>query len=67
MTKTISSTELQKNTRGAIDWARVQGEAVIIQTYGKPMAALVSYEEYLAYRNHKTQQANLRHDEPKEG
>ncbi|MCP4426073.1 MAG: type II toxin-antitoxin system Phd/YefM family antitoxin [Chloroflexi bacterium] len=46
MEKIVSSTELQKNTRKIIDWARVSGEPVVIQTYGKPMAAILSYEDY---------------------
>jgi PHD/YefM family antitoxin component YafN of YafNO toxin-antitoxin module len=49
MAKTISSTELQKNTREIIDWTRTKGEAVVIETYGKPMAAILSYDEYQAY------------------
>lgn len=51
--KTVTSTELQKNTRGVIDWARTRNEAVIIETYGKPMAALLTYDEYQAYQHYK--------------
>lgn len=57
MGKVISSTELQKKTRQAIDWARMNREAIIIETYGKPMAVLVSYEDYVAYKKYKAQQA----------
>ena len=46
MPKVVSSTELQKNTRAIIDWTRVNGEPVVIETYGKPMAAILSYEDY---------------------
>ena len=53
MPKVVSSTELQKKTREVIDWARVKGEAVVIETYGKPMAAILSYDEYEAYRQYK--------------
>jgi prevent-host-death family protein len=53
MFKTITSTELQKNTRGIIDWTRTRGEPVIIETYGKPMAAILSYDEYQAYWQYK--------------
>lgn len=53
MHKTITSTELQKSTRETIDWARTRGEAVIIETYGKPMAAILSYDEYQAYVEYK--------------
>lgn len=57
MTKTISSTELQKNTRAMIDWTRTRGEPVIVETYGKPMAAILSYDEYQAYQQYKQARA----------
>lgn len=53
MSKTITSTELQKNIREVIDWTRTRGEPVIVETYGKPMAAILSYDEYQAYRQYK--------------
>ena len=53
MFKTISSTELQKKTREMIDWTRMNNEPIIIQTYGKPMATLVSYDEYQNYLQYK--------------
>ena len=49
MPKVISSTELQKQTREAIDYARVERDAIIVETYGRPMAVILSYEEYKAY------------------
>jgi PHD/YefM family antitoxin component YafN of YafNO toxin-antitoxin module len=58
MSKTITSTELQKKTREMIDWARMEGEAIVIQTYGKPMAALVSYDEYQNYLQYKQARAD---------
>jgi PHD/YefM family antitoxin component YafN of YafNO toxin-antitoxin module len=57
MTKTITSTELQKNTRAMIDWTRTRGEPVIVKTYGKPMAAILSYNEYQAYQQYKQARA----------
>jgi prevent-host-death family protein len=53
MPKTITSTELQKNTREVIDWTRTRGEAVIVETYGKPMAAILSYDDYQAYDQYR--------------
>ncbi len=53
MSKTITSTELQKNTRAVIDWTRIRGEPVIVESYGKPMAAILSYDEYQAYWQYK--------------
>jgi len=58
MSKTITSTELQKKTREMIDWARIEKEAIVIETYGKPMAALVSYEEYQNYLQYKQVRAD---------
>jgi PHD/YefM family antitoxin component YafN of YafNO toxin-antitoxin module len=57
MSKVVSSTELQKKAREVIDWARVKGEAVVIETYGKPMAAILSYDEYQAYLQYKLARA----------
>ena len=57
MSKVVSSTELQKKTREVIDWARTKGEAVVIESYGKPMAAIVSFEEYQAYLQYKQARA----------
>jgi len=53
MSKTITSTELQKNTREVIDWTRTRGEPIIVETYGKPMAAILSYDEYQAYDQYR--------------
>lgn len=46
MPKVVTSTELQKNTRNVIDWARTRGDTVIVETYGKPMVAIMDVEEY---------------------
>jgi prevent-host-death family protein len=57
MPKVITSTDLQKKTREMIDWARTRGEPVVIETYGKPMAAILSYDEYQAYQQYKQARA----------
>lgn len=56
MPKVITSTELQKQTREAIDYARVERDVVIVETYGRPMAVILSYDEYLAYISYKAGQ-----------
>ena len=53
MSRTITSTELQKKTREVIDWTRTRREPVIVETYGKPMAAIISYDEYQAYTHYR--------------
>jgi len=57
MSRTITATELQKNSRAVIDWARLRGEPVIVESYGKPMAAILSYDEYLTYQQYKQARA----------
>ncbi|HEY1409830.1 MAG TPA: type II toxin-antitoxin system Phd/YefM family antitoxin [Promineifilum sp.] len=56
MPKTITSTELQKQTRETIDYARIERDAVIVETYGRPMAVILSYDEYQAYMNYRAAQ-----------
>ena len=56
MPKVITSTELQKQTREAIDYARIERDAVIVETYGRPMAVILSYDEYQAYMSYKAKQ-----------
>lgn len=46
MPKVVTSTELQKNTRDVIDWARTRGDTIIVETYGKPMVAILDIGEY---------------------
>jgi hypothetical protein len=46
MSKVVTSTELQKNTRDVIDWARTRGDTIIVETYGKPMVAILDIGEY---------------------
>lgn len=54
MPRIITSTELQKQTRETIDYARMEHDAVIVETYGRPMAVILSYDEYQAYLAFKT-------------
>jgi prevent-host-death family protein len=57
MSRVITSTDLQKKTREMIDWTRTRGEPVVIETYGKPMAAILSYDEFQAYQQYKQARA----------
>ncbi len=57
MSRTVTSTELQKKTREVIDWTRTQREPVVVETYGKPMAAILSYDEYQTYLRYKEARA----------
>ena len=55
MSKTITSTELQKNTRNVIDLVRIKGDPVVVETYGKPMVFIVDYNDYQNYLNYQKQ------------
>ena len=57
MPRVVTSTELQKKTREVIDWTRVKGEPVVVESYGKPMAAVLSYEEYQRYLQYRQARA----------
>jgi prevent-host-death family protein len=45
----VTATELQRNAREVIDRVRVRHEAVVVENRGKPMVAVVPYEEYVRY------------------
>ena len=42
----ISSTLLRTNTRDILEQAKFRGEHFIVETFGKPMVAIVGVEEY---------------------
>ena len=44
----VTATELARHARDVIDDVRVKRELVVVENRGKPMAAVVPYEEYEA-------------------
>lgn len=60
MPKVVTSTELQKNTRSVIDWARTRGDAVIVETYNKPMVAILPFDKYQDYLRYRQRQREAR-------
>lgn len=42
----ISSTLLRTHTRDILEQAKFRGEHFIVETFGKPMVAIVGVEEY---------------------
>jgi hypothetical protein len=42
----ISATQLRTKTRDILELARFRGEHFIVETFGKPMVAIVGIEEY---------------------
>jgi prevent-host-death family protein len=47
---TIQSTDLRRQVRKVLDRVRQKKEPVIVQTYDKPQAVLIPYEEFEAYQ-----------------
>ena len=60
MTRVINSTELHRRTSEMIQQLREDGEAVIVKTYGRPVAVLLPYHAYLAFK----EKGKLRYDYP---
>ncbi len=63
MAQTVQSTDLRRRVREVLDTVRIEGETVIVQTYGTPQAVIIPYAEYEAYREwqvcHEERQAWL--------
>lgn len=49
MGKTITSTDLRRRTREALDMVRVEGKSVVVTRRGTPLAALIPYADYQAF------------------
>ena len=49
--KVISATELRTKTRDILEEARFSGGQFIVETFGKPMVAIVGIEQYWEMRN----------------
>jgi prevent-host-death family protein len=50
MARTIGSTELRQRLTDVLQDVREQGEAYVIQTFGRPQAAIVNLEEFHRFR-----------------
>jgi len=44
--KVINATDLRNHMRDIIEQAKFKGRHYIVQTHGKPMVAIMGYEEY---------------------
>ena len=51
--KVISSTDLRVKTRDIIESAKFKGQHYIVETFGKPMAAIVGIDDYYELINSK--------------
>jgi len=46
MERVITVTELRSKTRDIMEEAKYKGQRIIVETFGKPMAAIVGVEDY---------------------
>jgi prevent-host-death family protein len=46
MPRTVSSSEAQNNFGAMVQWAEETNDEVIIERRGKPIVAIISYDEY---------------------
>ncbi len=47
-TTAINATQLRTRTRDVIERARFKGERIVIHTFGKPVAVILGFDEYMA-------------------
>ncbi len=66
MSQPISSSDLKRRLGAWLDWTGRTQEALVIETYGRPVAALLPYEEYRAYLAYRQARPDepARHDTP---
>lgn len=60
MPRTMTSTELQRNVRRALDWPRLNKDALIVSIYGEPRVVIIDFEEYKSYITFQQRQAAAR-------
>jgi glycine/serine hydroxymethyltransferase len=56
MTKVIKATDLHTRTRDVIEWARVDGQTVVVEYFGRPAVVIMgykAYQDYLAYQKQR--------------
>ncbi len=44
--KIINSTELRTKTRDLMERVKFNGEAFVVETFGRPMAVIISFEDF---------------------
>ena len=57
MPKVIKATQLHNKTRDVIEWARIDGEEIVVEYFGKPAVAILRFDEYQNYLKYKEMQA----------
>lgn len=49
MSRIVTVNELQARTQDVMNWACTEDDAVIVETYGKPVVAILSFDNYQKY------------------
>ena len=56
MPKVIKATDLHTRTRDVIEWARIDGQTVVVEYFGRPAVVILgydAYQDYLAYQRQR--------------
>lgn len=56
MPDTIQSTDLRRKVRDVLDRVRLEGKALVVQTYDTPQAVLIPYRDFQAYQKWQDRQ-----------
>jgi prevent-host-death family protein len=56
MSRVIKTTDLHNKTRDVLDWARIDGEEVVVQYFGRPAVVILSFDKYQDYLKYKDEQ-----------
>jgi len=60
MSRIIKATDLHNKTRDVLEWARIDGEEVVVEYFGKPVVVIVRFDEYQNYLGYKEEQREAR-------
>jgi len=66
MSRVIRTTDLHNRTRDVLDWARIDGEEVVVQYFGRPAVVILSFDKYQDYLKYKDEQQEKELDGVKE-
>ncbi len=47
----VSATELRVKTRDLMERVKFRGEHLIVENFGRPMAVVISYEDYMRVKD----------------
>jgi len=56
MPRVIKTTDLHNRTRDVLEWARIDGEEVVVQYFGRPAVVILRFDKYQDYLRYKDEQ-----------